>query len=458
MMKFTTFLVTVTLLSIKCEAQNVTCRPDCVCGHVNSLAPEVINGSLVDCRQVRMKEFPSAMQLPLDIYKLDLSMNEIKTLSSTDTMDSLKVLDLEGNSLAIIDPGALDKLTNLVELRLGYNNLTDIPNELLVELTELRILTLNQNHLQHIHEDMFKANLKLEQLTLRDNPLVHIDASWFKFMNSLVKLDLANTKVFAMSIETFHYAHNLKELDLSENEFTKVPIETLRGIKNLKTLRFNKNPVKYLNQESFTKLSTLEELEVCEMSDLLDILPMTFSDLVNLKKLTVAQNPHLTYIDRLAFYGMFNGSYLKLKEVDLKGNRLRALSQNSLRWCDLDNVDLRENPWNCECHLNWLPDCAPVVRGPRCAEPEDYRGLEVHSLESHDFKCPHHLMGESARVFRIFVILFGSVIIFFTGLGLVLFFKRTDIVRWYSEKKRGTGSIYYMKANSIPGESQTDLS
>lgn len=51
---------------------------------------------------------------------------------------------------------------------------------------------------------------------------------------------------------------------------------------------------------------------------------------------------------------------------------------------------------------------------------------------------------------RLFVIVFASFVLFFMGLIFVLFIKRDQVVRWWTEKRRGTGAIYYVKAHSNP--------
>lgn len=454
-------IVVLTLFTVSASlaSDNVTCPSSCVCLKVvpkdDPSAP--LNAVWVNCRQDRYKVIPSAAELPDNIYGLDLSLNQIKTLDVSDTIETLRMLRLDGNRLAVLEPASFEHLPNLTSLDLSYNNITALPNAVFDNLLGLKVLKLTSNYIEHLSEDTFKYNIWLTELYLNDNPLRIIYPEWFRSTNSLVKLNLAATQMYALPLQAFHYTHSLQELDLSDNQFSKVPTAGLRSATKLRKLILDNNPIQVLDENSFTQLNTLEELQICRMHKLVDVLGLTFTDQVNLKKLTMAMNPELFYVDKFAFYGSFNSTWLKWEEIDLKGNRIASLNQKSLPWCKLKSVDLQQNPLRCDCELGWVPSCESTVKGPRCSSPSEFQGLEIHRIEAHDFKCRPNYQSESQRLFRFFVIIFGTIIFVFLGIAIAMVLKRNAIVRWWTERKRGTGSIYYVKANSIPGDSQVEF-
>lgn len=439
-------------------SNNITCPGKCVCEEIKITGqPEDYDGVMVNCRQDKYDAFFAATELPENIQYLDLSLNRIKSLDTTDTMDSLRMLDLEGNSLSHLGAEAFSKMTKLTSLNLQFNNLTELPAGLFTSLIDLQVLKLSSNHLDHLSESLFDANINLKELHLNGNPLRIIYPNWFSMLGKLVKLDLSNTEIHDLAPETFHRTKKLEDLNLADNKFVSVPTSALRTARSVKKLVLNRNPIKVLNSQSFEHITNLEELEICQMPHLIEILAMTFSDQLNLERLTIADNPDLIFLDRLAFYGLFNATWLRLQQVSLVGNRLATLDQQSLPWCNLSRVDLARNPLNCDCKLNWLPDCKAIVRGPRCAAPEAYKGLEVHAIRHDEFVCSKAYKGEARKLYHTFVIAFGAIILFFVGLGIAMVLKRREIVRWWSEKRKGSGSIYYVKANSFPGDSQMDM-
>nr|CAD7443691.1 unnamed protein product [Timema bartmani] len=54
--------------------------------------------------------------------------------------------------------------------------------------------------------------------------------------------------------------------------------------------------------------------------------------------------------------GIRNISNLKLPNIDLSSNAFTSVSQTLLDWKMLQTVDLQDNPWHCECSLQWMLD------------------------------------------------------------------------------------------------------
>ncbi|WAQ98376.1 RXFP1-like protein [Mya arenaria] len=81
-----------------------------------------------------------------------------------------------------------------------------------------------------------------------------LDLSNGAFKNTSIKNDtftLANTNV-----------DNVTKLDLSGNRITDVDVESFNALFNLKVLILANNSIEHLNNETFTSLRKLEELDV----------------------------------------------------------------------------------------------------------------------------------------------------------------------------------------------------
>ena len=83
----------------------------------------------------------------------------------------------------------------------------------------------------------------------------------------------------------------------------------------------------------------------------------SFSSLPNLTTLILNDNPNNSFIHPQAFDEMTVESF-KLKSFHLRNNSLqyipRDLWPDFSLWGKIDVIDLRSNPWACDCHNEWL--------------------------------------------------------------------------------------------------------
>ena len=92
---------------------------------------------------------------------------------------------------------------------------------------------------------------------------------------------------------------HLKSLDISKNNFEAVPSEI--HYDGLETLILDKNPMSILKSHSFSGMSSLQKLSVCEMPNLESVHEVAFAGLRNLSILHMDYNPKLAFIDPDAF-------------------------------------------------------------------------------------------------------------------------------------------------------------
>ncbi|CAG2106646.1 unnamed protein product [Medioppia subpectinata] len=425
-------LLVLTLSSLVLSEEPDKCVDKCKCFSVGENRPEM------DCTRQNLSVIPGASEWPKNIFALDISMNQLKRIDVMDSSDSLEYLDLASNAIETIEPNAFEKLTQLRGLDLSHNELMTLPTELFTD--KLLTLNLSYNNIEILPNDLLKKIL---------------DSDLLRYSGQLKALDLSAISSFALKDDIFHQLFELTELDLSDNDFMLVPTIPLRSARNLKVLKLSKNPIRVLDEHSFVKMHTLTELYLDEMNELIEVKEKTFSYLFNLKKISISNNPHLSYIDSYAFYGTFNRSWIALKEANFRANRLSTLPENTLPFCNLTTLDLRENPWTCDCHLLWAKYChlrPELTHGIICANPAALRGHDLIMVDHHNIHCEQNQIYREVKMMRLFVIVFVSFTLFFIGLLFVLFIKRDLLMRWWTDRRRGTGAIYYVKAHSNPIE------
>ncbi|KAH9426045.1 Leucine rich repeat [Dermatophagoides pteronyssinus] len=409
-----------------------------------------VNGhpnKFVDCSRRRLTKVPIAKTIPVNIQHLDLSMNNLTVVEKFEKFEKLNRLSLAINGLHQIDNFAFEQLPKLENLDLSYNELAEIPATLFEGLDELQSLNLSNNLLKYLPKELFKSNGYLHELNLAHNRINFIQPDLFSPLSELQILSLANNHFYSIASGLFHRLEKLEILDLSGNNLHSVPTNALYLLKRLQFIDLSENPIHTLNAASFNQLTSLRELTLNKMPDLVRIEKRTFSTLKNLERLNIEDNPHLSTIDENAFMGMFNRQTITIKYVSLRRNVLSRLSEKTLPFCNLTQLDLRQNPWNCDCNIRWMHYChgsTEFEKDIKCSQPEPYSGQELVAIEPKNFRCKNNQYNETRYLF--FLSLF-----FMTGLfiSIIMLIFREKIIQLYGKRHRtNEGSIYYVRAQS----------
>ena len=438
------------------------CPNQCICFTITDLFGMVSSSSgiWVNCERVKLdpsalKSIPPASQFPEKTYGLDLSFNNISLINKTDEMPYLRYLKVSANAIQTLDEHAFEGLSGLESLTLSYNNISRIPLNLFKPLIQLKILDLSVNSINDIAKYAFQLNGNLEQLILSHNPIKIIFSEWFESLSGLKELKLDQTQLYSLRPEDFHRLRSLTSLDLSGNLFSSVPNQALRMLSSLQKLKINNNPIKVLNQESFQHMYSLIELEVCQNDILIEIHSRSFGDLINLRNLTVAENHDLVFMDPAAFRGIYNSTNFKLKHLSLRKNSLHSLPAYSLPFQKLEYLDLRQNPWQCDCSFLWVREIPGLVGDPRCARPDELRGIEVHQVSEQQCHPATHPAAPTTpmdrnpeiKIIKSLILLVSATLIFLLGMVIAFIMKRHDIL---GSGRKNKGSIYYVKAQTNP--------
>ncbi|XP_053687687.1 leucine-rich repeat neuronal protein 3-like [Sabethes cyaneus] len=338
-----------------------------------------------------------------------LSRNGLSSVPAFPQLD-VKILDLSHNNISTIAKKAFITLTNLEVLDLSYNMLTSKslipeifegvynPDEYL-PLEKLRVLRLGNNQLHSLDQDLFEHMPNLEELSLESNVFKVIDRlteTAIASVKTLRSLDLSYMELVDIPEYIFNAPQGLEYLNLTGNLLTTIP-EALNYALHLKWLSLDENPIDNIQGDHvFPSLVTLEYLSLSYITPLKVIGRGAFSKLENLKEIHICNNPEFSFFHAEAFVRSdpddpARKTWPRVKKLYLHNNNLTTLdSQTLARWDDMDVVDIRVNPWDCDCHNQWLVETLlpliekttpEIMNNVVCATPKQMAGLSMVELE-----------------------------------------------------------------------------
>lgn len=222
------------------------------------------------------------------------------------------------------------------------------------------------------------------------------------FLFQLETLNLAGNLLETVDERAFHGLRSLRDLNLDSNQLHRVPTISFRLLTELRSLSLNENHlIQELSTSAFEGLPMLGQLFLSGCSQLKRIQVNAFSGLVKLEILTITNNPRLSHIDSRAFEFGVLGDYKierkqwPLRKLYLHANNFTTLPRDLIAWSNLDELDLRYNPWHCDCEFaSWIGRALRKIYaqsnekvfpdGALCIEPITLKGRSLHSLISTD--------------------------------------------------------------------------
>ncbi|XP_063241829.1 toll-like receptor Tollo [Bacillus rossius redtenbacheri] len=309
-----------------------------------------------------------------NLHTLILSDNKIALLNSYmfNGLHVLSLLSLDNNAIMSIHPDALKNCSSLQDLHLNGNKLVEVPT-MLSDVPLLKTLDLGENHIIRIANTSLNSMVHLYGLRLTDNNIGNITKGTFDKMTALKILNLSRNKIQAVQAGTFDSNINLQAIRLDGNDlsdigglFTKLPNLIWLNISDnqlewfdyaliptgLKWLDIHANRIKelgnYFEIENQLHLSTfdasfnqLTEITGSAIPDSVEMLYLNGNKISKVQSYTFFKKPNLT-------------------KVDLYGNKITSLTQNTLRISavtplkTLPEFYIGGNPYQCDCSMDWL--------------------------------------------------------------------------------------------------------
>uniref|UniRef100_A0A182JY92 LRRCT domain-containing protein n=1 Tax=Anopheles christyi TaxID=43041 RepID=A0A182JY92_9DIPT len=354
----------------------------------------------------------------LDVKSVFLVSSGLKEITRFPPMN-VTLLNLSHNEIATIETASFTNLTILQVLDLSHNSLKSeslnpdvfaghFSTSQYLPLTKLRVLNLGANELHSLNPDLFEHLPALEELSLELNPFKVIDQQSeiaIASIDRLVSLDLSYMELEDIPKYLFHTPRGLRYLNLTGNLLQEVP-QALSYATGLAWLSLDENPISSIViGAEFPALKQLSFLSLSYMSQLKVIGRGAFSGLQALQEVHITNNPHLTYLHGHAFVRNDTDNPERLdwppvKRLYLHNNNISYLdAQLLVQWDAMDVIDIRVNPWACDCSNRWvLLSLLPIIERTtpailnniNCKSPPQMAGLSMVDLEHKHthMRCP----------------------------------------------------------------------
>ncbi|XP_053290778.1 SLIT and NTRK-like protein 3 [Pleuronectes platessa] len=201
------------------------------------------------------------------------------------------------------------------------------------------------------------------KLYLSGNLIQRIYRTDFWNFSSLDLLHLGNNRISYLQEEAFSSLTSLRSLYLNGNNLERLSPHVFLGLQNLRYLYFEYNEIREVDPGTLDSMPSLQLLFL--NANLLRSLPL----------------------------GVFSG--VNLARLNLRNNHLLLLPMEGVleHLTGLVQVDLQQNPWECNCEAaplkRWLEGLSAVVVVGEvvCHSPEKTKGVDLRSL-SMELLCP----------------------------------------------------------------------
>lgn len=357
------------------------------------------------------RRFPRFVETSEKVDYVSLIYSGLTVLPNS-AFNTLQVseLDLQGNNFSehVSGKAFLGINKHLLALNLAWSNITRLPGRVFRGMIVLRNLSLAENRLYRIRGPLFYDLKSLEILNLAGNSLKDLAPDVFRNQANLHTLDLGYCSLERLTWNSFNGLWNLRSLDLRGNNIHHLEPLTFTDLLSLHTLLLGHNPLRKLRSKVFEGLKNLRVLNLAESSlERIDF--DVFRETVNLELLDLGDNvlsfiqmgtlllprlQHLTLDGNQLVEVPYEIAYLpSLKYLDVSYNRIqtldRCLLENNLQ---LEYLNLRENPFHCNCSIFWLRamknrlmgrwkdnrKSLPFVPG-KCSSPMSLREIPITS-------------------------------------------------------------------------------
>ncbi|KAM8954057.1 immunoglobulin superfamily member 10 isoform 2-T2 [Pelodytes ibericus] len=237
------------------------------------------------------------------------------------------------------------------EVHCTFRYLTVIPKPIQENVERIN---LGYNSLNRLTESDFAGLQRMELLMLHSNEIQTIHESTFNDLSSLQVLKMSYNKVKSLHKDTFHGLKNMVRLHIDHNKLEFLHPESFYGLTSLKLIHLEGNMLRQIHTDTFV---TLRYIRIFKTSS--------------------------------------------IKHIYLSGNQLSSLPKEMfLYMTELEGLYLHENPWSCDCDLQWLTEGTQQFRDlikckrdragqqcPVCAKPRKNFGKSLTDISTDDLSC-----------------------------------------------------------------------
>lgn len=274
-----------------------------------------------------------------DLTKLYLSSNSLSRLSpDIEKFHALLILELNDNALTSL-PDTIGNLHHLTKLNISRNKLQRLPDSF-YQLKELRQLLAHHNEIAELGDDVGNLSF-LELVDLSHNKLSSLPAM-IGFLSRAANVNLSHNSLTELPPE-IGSMNALQILDVSSNRLRSLP-ESIGSLCHLEQLFAQQNELTAL--PPFTACARLMELHVG--NNAIEEFPIeVIETLLSLKTLDLKSNklsalsPDITMIQGLERLDLSNnnlaslpyelGTLTHLKGLGVEGNPLRAIRRDIVK-------------------------------------------------------------------------------------------------------------------------------
>lgn len=320
---------------------------------VNVSGPLDVGVRYLQWLESNVSNVSGVIKKPRALVFLDLSENKVRSLKNYmfTNYSSLKTLNLSNNKIDDLPRNVFGNL-DLEVLRLSHNQLTAIPFQVFAPTEKLRVLDLSYNGIVTILDHFFKFNRHIEELLLNNNNVTKLTSNALADLTQLKRLDLSTNSLESVAKGLFDALNNLEYLNLANNPISNVPSSTFRGLTNLRWINLSNNKLKQLTFGLFHFSPRIETL-ILDSTDIEILHNSEFLGLPRLEDLKIRNNKRLVEIEPYVL-----ADTLLIKHLDISGNSLTFLPLALANLTQLQSLNIKDNPWACDCRMHWFANWA----------------------------------------------------------------------------------------------------
>ncbi|XP_061171594.1 slit homolog 3 protein-like [Saccostrea echinata] len=385
---------------------------------------------------IENRTFSSLIHLSL----LNLSCNSLKRIEKGVfySLKSLSILYMKRNLIKNLSLDAFHNVPNLQYISLAENLLNNI-DSCTSPIPSLRILDLDYNSLLSIPSNVFNCTPNLHTISLNFNRISHILDYTFSNLPNITSVSLDYNRIIHIEIFSFEVRHQnpntlmecqIRRFSIVGNRLKEVP-QALGDLVYVDHLDISGNIIKQIGTQVFYRLKKLRYLRISEMPLLNYIAPDAFGGL-DLRDLHMTRNSNLRKLPENLLQSMNN-----LRTVIISNNALQSVPKNLCKWHMLMDMMMNDNDFICGCGVHWLqtyrgwgtPQTRQHAENLKCHKPGNSENVLIKDFDFYHLACTYTPVIEY-KSYVLVGLTVASLVLMTVCVILIAFRYRTQIFRY----------------------------